>query len=141
VEHSGRWERAVSAAAIEVLEVRRIENAGNLKASAKIKVGCILLHGLKVIQQPGQKPWVALPQQAARAKADGSGSSWFPVVEITNRGVLDRIREAVLSAWQEREAAGRTAVHRVAKPSDPRQDHIDELAAAFDRRPADKVPF
>jgi hypothetical protein len=31
-------------------------------------------------------------------KADGTGSGSFPVVEITNRSVLDQLRDAVLEA-------------------------------------------
>ena len=55
-------------APIEVLEVRRIEGCGNLRAFAEVKLGCVLIHGCRVIQQPGQRPWVALPQVPARKK-------------------------------------------------------------------------
>jgi DNA-binding cell septation regulator SpoVG len=86
-------------AGIEVLEVRRVD-AGNLRAFAKIKLGCVVIHGCRIVQQPGQKAWVALPQTPARKKADGSGAGWFPVVEITRRDVLDDLRDAVLRAWE-----------------------------------------
>jgi hypothetical protein len=36
----------------------------------------------------------------ARKRADGSGSGWFAVIEITNRDVLDQLRAAVLAAWE-----------------------------------------
>jgi hypothetical protein len=99
-----------------------------------------------VIQQPGQKAWVALPQTPARQRADGSGSGWFPVVEITNRDVLDRVREAVLAAWEQRQQrgveiippGGITVVHRL-EHRDPRQAHIDELARRFDERGPDDL--
>jgi DNA-binding cell septation regulator SpoVG len=87
---------------VEVLELRRVENAGNLKAFAKVRLGCIVIHGCRVIQQPEQKPWVALPQTPARKKADGAGSGWFPAVAITNRNVLDQVRDSVLEAWGRR---------------------------------------
>jgi DNA-binding cell septation regulator SpoVG len=89
-------------APVEVLELRRCDGMGNLKAFAKVKLGCIVIHGCRVIQQPEQRPWVALPQVPARKKADGSGSGWFPVIEITNRNVLDQVRDAVLKAWGRR---------------------------------------
>jgi DNA-binding cell septation regulator SpoVG len=56
-------------AAIEVLEVRRLSDGGNLKAFAKVKLGCVVIHGCRIIQQDGQRPWVALPQQPARRKS------------------------------------------------------------------------
>jgi hypothetical protein len=40
---------------------------------------------------------MALPQTPARKKADGSGSGWYPVIEITNP---ERVRDAVLEAWE-----------------------------------------
>ena len=87
-------------AGIEVLEVRRMDGSGNLKAFAKVKLGCIVIHSCRIVQQPGQKAWVALPQVPARPKSDGSGGGWFPVVEITNRTVMDQLRDAVLEAWE-----------------------------------------
>jgi DNA-binding cell septation regulator SpoVG len=86
-------------APVEVLEVRRVD-AGSLKAFAKVKLGCIVLHGCRVVQQDGQKAWVALPQTPLRKRADGSGGGWMAVVEITNRQVMDQLRDAVLEAWQ-----------------------------------------
>ena len=120
-------------AAIEVLEVRSISNAGNIKAFAKVRLGCIV------------RPWVALPQTPARQRADGSGSGWFPVVEITNKTVLDQVRDAVLAAWQQAPRqeiippGGVTVVHRNEKRSDDRQEHINELARRFDERGPDEV--
>ena len=77
-------------AAIEVLEARRLDGHGNLRAFAEVRLGCIVLHSCRMIQQPGQKAW----------KADGTGSGSFPVVEITSRSVLDQLRDAVLEAWK-----------------------------------------
>jgi DNA-binding cell septation regulator SpoVG len=71
-------------APIEVLEVRRLDGDSNLKAFAKVKLGSVIIHGCRIIQQPGQRAWVALPQTPARKKQDGSGE----------------IRDAVLEAWQ-----------------------------------------
>jgi DNA-binding cell septation regulator SpoVG len=89
--------------AIEVLEIRTIDR-GNLRAFAKLRLGSVVIHGCRVIQQPGQKAWVALPQIPGRAKADGSGAGWFPVIEIVNRDLLDRVRSAVLEAWEAKQA-------------------------------------
>jgi hypothetical protein len=51
-----RAEGEAMSAPIEVLEVRPV-NAGNLKAFAKVKLGCVVIHGCRVVQQDGQRPW------------------------------------------------------------------------------------
>jgi hypothetical protein len=63
-------------------------------------IGCTVIHSCRIVRQPGA--WVAPPQQPAREKADGTGSAWFPVVEVTSRSVLNQLRRAVLEAWGER---------------------------------------
>jgi DNA-binding cell septation regulator SpoVG len=88
---------------IEVLEVRAVDR-GNLRAFAKVRLGAVVIHGLRVIRQPGQKAWCALPQIPGRAKADGSGAGWYPVIEIVNRDLLDRVCAAVLEAWEAKTA-------------------------------------
>jgi hypothetical protein len=85
-----------------VLDVRRGNNSGSLKAFAKVRLGCITIHCCRIIQQPGGDPWVALPQLPARCRVDGAGAGWAPVVEITNPAVLAALRDAVLAAWRER---------------------------------------
>jgi hypothetical protein len=90
--------------AVEILEMRRVTGHGNLRAFAKVLLGAIVPHGVRVTQQPGQKPWVSLPQTPARKKADGSGAGWFPAVEITNPTLLERVRALVLEHWHAMEA-------------------------------------
>jgi hypothetical protein len=34
-------------AAIEVLEMRRLDGAGNLRAFAKVKLGCVVIHSVR----------------------------------------------------------------------------------------------
>jgi DNA-binding cell septation regulator SpoVG len=83
---------AVSAP-IEVLEVRRIIGEGNLRAFAAVRLGAVVIRGCRIVQQPGQKAWVSLPQQK-------SGDRYYPVVEITRKELLDQVREAILEAWE-----------------------------------------
>lgn len=90
-------------APIEVLELRRLADPGNLKGFAKVRLGAVVIHSCRIIQQPGKKPWVALPQIPARKKADGAGAGWYPVVEIISPDLMARVRTAVLEAWEERE--------------------------------------
>lgn len=87
-------------APIEVLELRRLTGDGSLRAFVKIQIGALVVHGVRVVQQPGQRPWVALPQVPGRAKADGSGAGWYPVVEIVSKTLMARVRDAVIEAWE-----------------------------------------
>jgi DNA-binding cell septation regulator SpoVG len=123
-------------AAIEVLEIRKISGKGALRAFVKLRMGALVIHSCRVTQQEGQRPWVALPQQPAREKADGSGAGWYPIVEITNPDLLERVRRVVLHAWTERTHSDPEAW------SEKRRDQrIQELARRFDERGPDSVPF
>ena len=120
-------------AMIDCLEVRPVSGCGNLRAYASARLGCIEVFDLRIIQQPGQSPYVALPQRPTRPKADGTGSGWRPCMRITNPKVLDQLRAVVLESWQQSLRTGevipppRTTVHRNERPRDPRQERIDEL--------------
>lgn len=76
-----------------VLEVKPLENAGNLRAFATVKLGAVVIRSCRIIQQPNQRPWVSLPQQK-------SGERYYPVVEIVRRELLDQVRAAILEAWE-----------------------------------------
>jgi DNA-binding cell septation regulator SpoVG len=79
-------------AAIEVLELRPVTNCGNVRAFVKLKVGGFVIHGVKVVRQENQNPWVALPQTQSKGK-------WFPVVEAS-KDLKPRIDSVVFDAWQ-----------------------------------------
>jgi hypothetical protein len=84
---------------IEVLSLRRIDR-GSLKAVATVRLGPLIVASIRVLQQPGGDPWVALPQVPSRRRADGAGSGWAQIVTITSAAVLAALREAVLAAWE-----------------------------------------
>ena len=87
-------------AAVEVLTVRRV-GKGTLRAVARVRLaGCIEIAGVRVLQQPGGDPWVALPQVPARRRTGGTGSGWAQTVAITSAPVLAALRYAVLDAWE-----------------------------------------
>jgi hypothetical protein len=85
--------------AIAVIEMRRATNCGSVRPFCKLKVGAFTIHGVKVIRQDGQRPWIALPQHPARVKADGKGSGWYPVLEATPE-LMAKIRAVALEHWQ-----------------------------------------
>ena len=83
---------AAPALAVRVLDVKPVEGHGNLRAFATIGVGPFIVHGCRVVQQPGQRAWVSMPQTK-------SGDRWWPVVEVEDRALKDAISETVLRAW------------------------------------------
>lgn len=78
------------------IQVVRITPAtkGNIKAFASIRLGeTLTIHGVKVVQQPGQKAYVRLPE----SEKDGR---YFPVVSANDQRFQDAVQEKVLAAWQ-----------------------------------------
>jgi DNA-binding cell septation regulator SpoVG len=76
-----------------VLEVRRLVGTGNLKAFAVVAVGPWTVRGCRVVQQPGQRAYVSLPQEKT---TDGR---FFPILQTKDANLKDAIQAAVLEAW------------------------------------------
>lgn len=55
---------------IELLEVRPVASAGNVRAFVTIQLGGVTIHGCKIVQQQGQAAWLAMPD---RSYPDASG--------------------------------------------------------------------
>ena len=112
--------------AISVLAIRKLDGNSAVKAFVDVQLGGVTLRGCKIVQQTGARPWVALPS----VKND---RGWQNVVEVS-RELRERLTAPVLEVWE-----SRTVVHHVEPAPDPRQAHVDELAAAFDRRGPDDL--
>lgn len=78
---------------VHVIECKPITGGGNLKAVANVQLGTsLIIRGVRVVQQPGQRPWVSMPAQK-------NGEKWLTVIEITNLALKEAIASAVLAAW------------------------------------------
>jgi hypothetical protein len=64
-------------AAIEVLAVRAVDR-GNLKAFAKVRLGAVVIHGVKVVQQPNQRPWLRYRKCRAVRRRMAPAPAGFP---------------------------------------------------------------
>ena len=74
-------------------------NKGNVKAFASVKLGeTLTIHSVKVVQQPGQRAYVRLPENEQNGR-------YFPVVSADDQRFQDAIQEKVLAAWQNAGAA------------------------------------
>jgi DNA-binding cell septation regulator SpoVG len=143
-------------AAIEVLAIRRLDGTSNVKAFCDLRLGGVTIKGAKIVQQDGQRAWVAMPS----IKTD---RAWQNVVELSKE-LRERVTEIVLEEWDrqrcevippERPVRGQSTWDRSRdyglptgetrefrnEKRDPRQDRIDELARRFDERPPDEIPF
>lgn len=78
---------------IEVLELR-LSHTGNVKAFCRVRIGALVLSGFKVVQQPGQRAWVSIPQLR-----DDKGH-YYPMLQVLSPALKEQITEAVLTAWQ-----------------------------------------
>lgn len=82
---------------VDVFNMERLVDKGNLKAFADVKVGKSLkMYGFRVVQQPNQKAWVSPPQ---RTWQDKNGiTKYLPVIELSG-DLKEEVDAAVLMEW------------------------------------------
>jgi DNA-binding cell septation regulator SpoVG len=85
-------------APIEVLAIRRLDGKSNVKAFVDLRLGGITLKGCKIVQQDGQKAWLAMP-------AVKSDHGWNNVIELS-KPLRERVTEVVLAAWATHQQPG-----------------------------------
>ena len=70
------------AANIEILNVRPTSKPGTLKAFCTLKLGGVTVNDCKIVQQDGQRAWLAMPDRAY----DGSDGKkrYSPYVELSD---------------------------------------------------------
>jgi len=81
---------------IQVKEIKPI-NKGNLKGLAIVDIDGIIIHDLRIVQQPGQKPWISPPQ---KSWTDDQGKThYLPLIEFSKE-LKNQISDTVLKAWE-----------------------------------------
>jgi DNA-binding cell septation regulator SpoVG len=81
---------------IEVLSIKPLANEGPLRAFASVRLGGVLIHDCRIIQQSGRHPWVSLPQR--QYLHDGQ-KKYAAVVEVSEPRQRD-VSWVVLAAWE-----------------------------------------
>jgi DNA-binding cell septation regulator SpoVG len=81
---------------IEVLAIRRLDGRSTVKAFVDVRIGGIILKGCKIVEQNGQKPWLATPSVK-------TGHGWQNVVELS-KPLRDAATAVVLERWASLEA-------------------------------------
>lgn len=87
----------------QVTGLRRLDNAGSLRALASVQIGSVLLHDFRVVQQAGQRAFVQPPQRTYIDPQTGKSRFYGPLVELPD-DVLKVVQNLVLDAYhQEKE--------------------------------------
>jgi DNA-binding cell septation regulator SpoVG len=79
-------------APIEVVAIRRLDGSNSVKAFVDVRCGGITLKGCKIVQQDGQRAWLATP-------ATKTNHGWQNVVELSGP-LHERVTEVVLQPWE-----------------------------------------
>lgn len=77
---------------VTCLQIRPVKTPGNLRAFADVQLGPLVITGCRVVQQPGQAAWVAMPQ----AQADDG--RFFPCLRTDDDALRQNFKERVLRA-------------------------------------------
>ena len=80
---------------MEVVDMRKLNGDGNLKAFADVKVGgSLIIRGFSVVQ--GKKGvFASMPRKA------GKDGRWFDTLEPVNEDIRKELQEKVLEAYEE----------------------------------------
>ncbi|MGH7963611.1 MAG: septation protein SpoVG family protein [Candidatus Binatia bacterium] len=84
-------------ALVQVLAIKPLSNAGNLRAFASVKLGDIIIHDCRVVQQPGQRAWVSLPQCEYTRDSE---KKYAAIVELSDT-LKRELSHVVLTAWEQ----------------------------------------
>jgi hypothetical protein len=86
---------------MEVLKVRKMAGQGNLKGLASVKIGNVVVHDFRIIQQPGQAAYCQPPQ---RQWVDAQGKVCYggPIIELP-ADVKEKALSAALLSFESAE--------------------------------------
>jgi hypothetical protein len=87
---------AMTTEKIEVVEIKLV-NGGPLKCYASVQVGDWIINDWRIIQQPGQRAWVSVPQTSWKNK--DRQVQYRALLSIPGE-LKQRIEVAILSAWE-----------------------------------------
>lgn len=79
---------------VEVLGIEPVTDSSNLRALVKVRVGNMKIDRFRLIQEPGKRAYVSVPQ-LEYIKSDG-GKSFFPMIGILDKQLKRKITGEVL---------------------------------------------
>ncbi len=87
------------APAFEVIDLYPVTEAGSLRAYLSIKIGPLVVHKWRLIQQDGQAAWLSPPQEIWTDQA--SGERRFKTLLDVPREWKPALANVAVAAWQE----------------------------------------
>jgi DNA-binding cell septation regulator SpoVG len=88
---------------IEVIGVNLLAGTGPLRAFASVRLGDVIIHDCRVVQQAGQRAWVSLPQ---REYLHDGQKKYTAIVELSE-SLKREVSRFVLAAWERRASDAR----------------------------------
>ena len=80
---------------IEVVDMKKLNGDGNVKAMANVKVaGSLIIHGFSVVQGP-KGVFASMPRKV------GKDGRWFDTLEPVNEDIRKELQAKVLEAYEE----------------------------------------
>jgi DNA-binding cell septation regulator SpoVG len=80
----------------QVIGIKPLTNAGALRAYATIKVGGLIIHDVRIVQEEGKEAWICSPQVSWTAP-DGT-RKYKPILEFPDKW-KSPLRDVVIAAW------------------------------------------
>jgi DNA-binding cell septation regulator SpoVG len=81
---------------VKIVALKPFPKAGNLRAFVSVRLGSVVVHDLRIVQQPGQKAWVSLPQK--EYQQDGQ-KKYSAIVELSE-SLKREVSRLVLAEWE-----------------------------------------
>jgi hypothetical protein len=82
---------------IEVVAIKPIAGGGSAKAFVTVRVGGITIKECKIVQQAGQRPWLAPPD---RPWTGSDGKPRYARLVELDKDLHERVTAAVLQEWK-----------------------------------------
>jgi DNA-binding cell septation regulator SpoVG len=79
-----------------VLGIKPLTNAGSLRAYVSLKVGGLIIHEVRIVQQEGKKAFIAPPTTTWTAP-DGT-RKYHPILEFPDKWKTP-LTEVIIAAW------------------------------------------
>ena len=88
---------------IVVQKITPVKNQGNLRAFVDVTVDGTTWNRCRIVQQPGQRPWFALPQISYSHRITGE-TVYYPALSVP-KAEKEAVQEVVLATWADRDGA------------------------------------
>ena len=84
---------------ITVAAFKNVNNAGALQALVSVRVGSVIFHDFRVVQQEGKRAWVSVPQQSWVDEETGE-RRFKNLIELP-RELKKKVDAVVLEAYED----------------------------------------